>query len=187
MKILYLSGRGGELHSGLGKHLQSLASEFGGIGFNDATLSHSFGEQVGAVKELITHYACRDTYLIANSYGCYVLLHALIGAPSLPSKTLMLSPLLGRVHLRSEGFSSRPPRLRALNQALAQHTIQKPAYLSMVAGDQDPICEPAELRDVADLLGADHCELLQHQGHMIEHDVMDTVLSEFFAKQQTTL
>ena len=183
MKILYLSGRGGELHSGLGKHLQSLATEFGGIAFNEATLSHSFGEQIDAVEQLIASYACKDTYLIANSYGCYALLHALIGAPSLPSKTLMLSPLLGRIHLRSEGFSSRPPRLRALNQALAQHTIQKPAYLSMVAGDQDPICESVELQDVADVLGADHCELLHHQGHMIEHDVMDTVLGKFFAQQ----
>ena len=182
MKILYLSGRGGELSQGLGRHLQSLATDFGGIAFNEATLSHSFGEQIAAVQQLITHYACKDTYLIANSYGCYALLHALIGAPSLPAKTLMLSPLLGRVHLRSEGFSSRPPRLKALTQALTQRTIQKPAYLSMVAGDQDPICESVELRDVADLLGADHCKLLHHQGHMIKHDVMDTVLTEFFAQ-----
>lgn len=182
MKILYLSGRGGELDLGLGQHLQSLASEFGGIGFNEATLTHSFGDQVDAVRNLIFDHSCKKTHLIANSYGCYVLLHALIGMPSLPAKVLMLSPLLGRVHLRSEGFSSRPPRLRALTQALTQHTIQKPAYLSMVAGDQDPICEPVELHDVADLLGADHCELLPHQGHMIKHDVMDTVLTEFFAQ-----
>ena len=180
MKILYLTGRGGELNQGLGNHLQSRATEFGGIAFNDATLSHSFGGQITAVKQLLRDSACDKSYLIANSYGCYVLLHALIDQPLMSTtKVLLLSPLLGRTHLRAHGFSARPPRLKRLDTALANGNVQKPDYLALVAGAEDPICEPAELHNVAALLQADHCQILPNQGHMIEHDVMDTVLTDF--------
>ena len=183
MKILYLSGRGGELDQGLGRYLKSRATEFGGIAFNDATVSHSFGDQITAVQQLLHDSACDNTYLIANSYGCYVLLHALIDQPLMTTtKVLLLSPLLGRTHIRAQGFSSRPPRLKRLDAALKQGLIIKPHYLALIAGADDPICEPAELENVSGLLLADHCQTLPNQGHMIEHDVMDSVLTEFFAK-----
>lgn len=183
MKILYLTGRGGELDQGLGRYLQSRATEFGGVAFNDATLSHSFDDQVTAVQQLLHDVACDDTYLIANSYGCYVLLHALIDRPlSAATKVLLLSPLLVRTHLRTQGFSSRPPRLKRLDLALSHGMIAKPHYLALVAGAEDPICEPAELHNVADLLQAEHCLILPKQGHMIEHSVMDTVLNDFLLK-----
>ena len=182
MKVLYLSGRGGELDHGLGRHLQSRATEFGGVAFNDATLSHSFGDQITAVQQLLHDSACDNTYLIANSYGCYVLLHALIDQPLMTTtKVLLLSPLLGRTHLRAQGFSSRPPRLKRLDAALNQGLIIKPHYLALIAGADDPICEPAELQNIAGLLQADHWKILPKQGHMIDHDVMNTVLTEFFA------
>jgi predicted esterase len=177
---LYLTGRGGELDKGLGRHLADRSPAFDGIAFNQRMLQRPFTEQVARTRNLLQKHWDRRTELIANSYGCYILLHALTDQGIFPGKILMLSPLLGRTELRAQGFSSRPPMLKALNRAFEQKRIAKPAYLNITAGNQDPICEQAELEWAAKTLSADRLELLEGEGHLIAHSTMERVLDRFF-------
>ncbi len=177
---LYLTGRGGELDKGLGRYIAEVSPEFEGIAFNHKMLSRPFSEQVERTRDLLQTHWDRKTELIANSYGCYILLHALTDQGVFPGKLLMLSPLLGRTELRSQGFSSRPPMLKSLNRAFQEQRISKPAYLNITAGDQDPICEQAELEWAAKTLSADRLELLAGEGHLIAHATMERVLRDFF-------
>jgi len=177
---LYLTGRGGEIDKGLGRYLAERSLEFDGIAFNQTMLRCPFSEQVERSRDLIKMHWDQKTELIANSYGCYILLHALTDQDKFPGKILMLSPLLGRIELRSQGFSSRPPMLKSLHQAFQEQRISKPAYLKIVAGDQDPICERAELEWAKNALSADQLELLSGEGHLIDHAAMERVLRDFF-------
>ena len=177
---LYLTGRGGELDKGLGHYLAEVSPEFGGIAFNHNMLRRPFSEQVERTRDLIKKHWDRKTELIANSYGCYILLHVLIDQGTFPGKILMLSPLLGRTELRSQGFSSRPPMLKSLHRAFQEQRISKSEYLKIAAGDQDPICEKAELEWAAKTLSVDRIELLEGEGHLIAHSIVDRVLRDFF-------
>ncbi|MEY3573019.1 MAG: hypothetical protein RJA77_934, partial [Pseudomonadota bacterium] len=89
--IYYLPGRGGRLTGGLGSFLSGFGTVLGRELTGDFA-KLSFGEQVELLRADLSG---QDYLVVANSYGCYLLLNALFELPGYTGKILLLSPVLG--------------------------------------------------------------------------------------------
>ncbi len=98
----YLPGRGGRLTGGLGSFLSGFGTVVGRELTGDFA-KLSFGEQVDLVRADLSG---QDYFVVANSFGCYLLLNSLFELPGyagkilLPSKKdVVLNPSVGFVQL----------------------------------------------------------------------------------------
>ena len=108
MSILYfLPGRGSSLNGRLGLQLQSRGYELHGRALEGDFAKQSFPEQVDHVAADLRELDGRDIPVIANSWGAYWALHALLQNQKSYSRTLLISPILGTV--RGEGRMFKPP------------------------------------------------------------------------------
>jgi hypothetical protein len=140
MPILYITGRSGHFQRGLGEYLNSLTGNFSGISLDPVFLRQPFDEQVARIRTAIDSPV--DQKIVANSYGGYLLMHALIGQVAVGRDILLLSPVLGKaISLESMSFS-RPPGANRLLEALGQGRIAKPRHMEIHTGEVDHSCCP---------------------------------------------
>ena len=117
MSILYfLPGRGSSLSGRLGLELQSRGFELQGRVLEDDFAKLSFAEQVDYVASDLRELDDRHTPVIANSWGAYWALHALLQNQKSYSKMLLISPILGAV--RGEGRMFKPPLSKVMERAI---------------------------------------------------------------------
>ena len=96
MKIFYLPGHGGQISNGLGQALVSRGYEVVGRETLGEFKKLDFTDQVDTIaNDLKTHFWSEDAKIIANSYGGYLLLHALSKLDPYIGKILFLSPIVG--------------------------------------------------------------------------------------------
>jgi len=75
--VYYLPGRGGRLHTGLGKAIEARGFEVTGRETVPPFSELIFSEQVAAVaQDLRLHFWSSSARVIANSFGAYLFLHA---------------------------------------------------------------------------------------------------------------
>lgn len=94
LNTLYITGRGGDCNTGLGVYLASLNNIFNGISLSNSFLSKDIDSQLDQI--FTTIQTNQITHVIANSYGAYLLLLALMEHKPQDIKVLLLSPVLGR-------------------------------------------------------------------------------------------
>ena len=117
MKILYfLPGRGSSLNGRLGLELQSRGYDLHGRALEGDFAKLSFPEQVDHVASDLRELDGRDIPVIANSWGAYWALHALLQNQVSYSKVLLISPILGAV--RGEGRMFKPPLSKVMEQSI---------------------------------------------------------------------
>ena len=108
--IYYLPGRGGRLHSGLGKAIYDRGFDITGRETVGTFSELVFSEQVAAVaQDLRAHFWDESARVIANSFGAYLFLHAQAGLPAFPGRVLLLSPIVGGFFDDSLGMGFVPP------------------------------------------------------------------------------
>ena len=73
-RIIYITGRGGDANKGLGGYLKSLDPHRIGLSVNSDFLKLNFNKQVTVVAKLIHDFDSPRTFVVANSYGAYLLL-----------------------------------------------------------------------------------------------------------------
>jgi hypothetical protein len=180
MSILYITGRNGHLQRGLGEYLNRLTGSFSGISLDPVFLRQPFNEQVARIQSAIE--SPTDYKLVANSYGGYLLLHALIDRTKIEHDVLLLSPVLGKaISLESMSFS-RPPGANRLLEALEQGRIAKPRYIEIHTGEVDHSCCPLLAAKFAEGIPADRLELIPGQGHRIDRPIVQGIIDDFISR-----
>tara|TARA_Y100000385_G_scaffold155989_1_gene161798 strand:+ start:353 stop:907 length:555 start_codon:yes stop_codon:yes gene_type:complete len=176
MKTLrYITGRGGSGKGGLSAYLATLSDDYDVLPIDPDFLALDIQAQVDTVRAFTQ---LEDANLIANSYGAYLLLLALIDQPPLKIRVLLLSPVLGRAISEERMLLSRPPREKTLHKAIAEQRLGIPDHLEIVTGGEDEICDPALARQVGKQMGI-NVSIFPNEGHMLESSSVKGALNRF--------
>jgi hypothetical protein len=176
-EIYYITGRGGSIHEGLGVFLKSKSHSVTGISLSKEFLAKTFEDQVDSIRSELQRIEAESIPVIANSYGAYLLLLSLISRPSLETKVLLLSPVVGTLVSKAGYF--KPPYAESIPAALNSSTLRKPANLEIHVGSLDNQCDLEALEFLANTLSADRFQVHDGQGHMIDKLVVANLVDRF--------
>lgn len=135
MSILYfLPGRGSSLNGRLGLELQSRGYELHGRILDGDFAKLSFPDQIHHVATDLKELDGRDVPVIANSWGAYWALHALLQNQRSYSKMLLISPILGAVI--GEGRMFKPPLSKVMERSIDEGLFPE-VNLTVLVGSDD--------------------------------------------------
>ena len=132
-KLYFLPGRGSSLNGRLGLELQSRGYELHGRALEGDFAKLSFPEQVDHVASDLRELDGRGIPVIANSWGAYWALHALLQNQKSYSRTLLISPILGAV--RGEGRMFKPPLSKVMEQSIDEGLFPQMDLTILVGAD----------------------------------------------------
>ena len=177
MSVLYfLPGRGSSLNGRLGMELQSRGYELQGRVLDGDFAKLSFPEQVDYVAADLRELDGRDIPVIANSWGAYWALHAILQNQKSYARTLLISPILGAV--RGEGRMFKPPLSRVMERSIRESLFPE-IDLTVLVGSEDwqspndrceALCEALR----GNLIVADG------KGHDLGREVVTDLLDQWF-------
>jgi hypothetical protein len=165
--IYYLPGRGGRLNGGLGAHL----SEFGTVVGRELSgdfAKLSFAEQVEQVR---LDLSGQDYFVVANSFGCYLFLNAVIEMGGYGGKALLLSPMLGDAENPETGMIYCPPRAKRFMDALREGALEFESDVRVLVGSDDWQCNREALGFTMALRGV-VVEEIEGEGHRLEPQIV---------------
>ena len=168
--ILYITGRGGSLQKGLAVYLASIADEFDGVAVSPQFLKQEPLQQVQIIQEKIREEPTRP--VVANSYGAYLTLLALIDIEVTPDIVLLLSPVLGAANAKDRMYYSRPPLTNRLEAALSNNTLIKPKVIKLIMGDQDDLYSPERISTMDSYFGMGTAQIVAGEGHMLSEQIV---------------
>jgi hypothetical protein len=120
-----------------------------------------------------------DRLIIANSYGAYLTLQALIDLDITPEKLLLLSPVLGVAKANDRMYLSRPPLTKRLKAALENKNISKPKKVKIIMGDMDELYDSDTLTLFDSYFGGKVVNILSGEGHMITEEAVCNAFESF--------
>jgi len=170
----YLPGRGGRIDRGLGAELVRQGYEVSGREVTprhrkgeDTEFGHlSFDQQISVIQDDLSVHNHHDGFVVAHSFGAYLLLHALLGKPDFIGRCLLISPITGSA--TTEGMYFRPPAAKLLEQAIADQYFQR-FKIRVLVGELDNQSNPERCRSLVANMSTD-LVLLKSQGHQLNHD-----------------
>jgi hypothetical protein len=175
MKLRYITGRGGSTTQGLSLYLSTLVDDYQALA-NDAELHRrSVDEQVN----IVTKFCEPATHLIANSYGAYLWLLSRIDAEPADTQVLLLSPVMGRAIDPEKMLSSRPPRLRGLENAITEGRIILPQQVRITTGRDDEVCTYQTAVAHCARLGIGDLSIIENEGHNMSHALVSKTVMDF--------
>ena len=181
MRLRYITGRGGSATKGLSAYLKQQADDFAALA-NDSELHKlSLDEQLSVVAA----FSSGATHLIANSYGTYLWLLTRIDATPTGTRVLLLSPVMGRAVDPEKMLSSRPPRLRGLENAISEGRVNLPTHVSVRTGQDDPVCDFRTVVTQCERLGVSDLEILQGESHNLTH-LLTAQIIQYFLRDKFT-
>jgi hypothetical protein len=174
--IYCLPGRGGQLGTGLGQALLDRGFGITGRETRGDFADWDFSDQVACVADDIgNHFWRADALVIANSFGAYLLLHALAGKVAFPGRVLILSPIVGESFDAVSGQSFVPPRAGDLHKLSRAGAYPRPNACEIHVGKDDWQSNPASVCLFAQPLDIP-VEVLKGQGHTLDKDYVSGVL-----------
>ena len=173
-KTVYLSGRGGNAYEGLGGYIESQSDLYVGLSMNSLFLKQDFHKQIQDIRRVLKQ--CHEFDVVANSYGAYLLLHALIGFDHNLASVKLLSPVLGKGLSKDKMFSSRPPSVKVLMNSLEEQTLNCPNKTLIYIGDQDAGYCPELTQHYSNYLGEDKVFVLTGEQHNLAKSTVRTIL-----------
>lgn len=186
--IYYMPGRGGRLNRGLGPALAARGYDVFGREItaqpahrdDNAFANLSFEQQVQVVThDLDTLVSEQNPCVIGNSFGAYLIVHALLQTKNFAGRCLLLSPVLGPCRL--SGLYFRPPKAGQLGKAIERGAFQN-MMIDIVTGSLDahspmPLCEQLAKTVQGEL------EIIEGQGHRIDPVHIERVLDRWLLPQ----
>jgi len=171
-KVFYITGRGGNHRERLGGYIETLEVLYAGLSLTDDFLKQPFEDQLQQLEEQLDDF--EPTHVIANSFGAYLLMQALMADEPKHYKVLLLSPILGK------GISTnrivRPPNASQLKACIESGEFPKPKHLEIHIGEHDM----PELALWANKhLKANKCDVIPNQGHKIDAPLVRWIIDEF--------
>ncbi len=184
--LYYMPGRGGRLDQGLGPHLSERGFDVYGreITANpDRSQSSEFArlpfdQQIEVVAhDLTTLVTQENPWVIGNSFGAYLIAHALLQTPLFNGRCLFLSPVLGPCH--AGGMYFRPPKAGQLEKAIERRAFLN-TKIDIVTGSLDAqspvaLCERLARNAPGEL------EVIDGEGHRIDPVHVERVLDRWLS------
>jgi pimeloyl-ACP methyl ester carboxylesterase len=133
-QLYFLPGRGSSLNGRLGMELQSRGYELQGRVLDGDFAKLSFPEQVDYVAADLRELDGQGISVIANSWGAYWALHAILQNQKCYSRTLLISPILGAV--RGEGRMFKPPLSKVMERSIVE-SLFPDIDLTVLVGSED--------------------------------------------------
>jgi len=145
--VYYLPGMGGRLDTGLGLALLSRGFNLQGRELAGEFRKLDFGQQVDCVvNDLQSGALGEGAFVIANSFGAYLLLHALAQMPPFMGKVLLLSPIVGQFSNAATEMSFVPPRSDRLGEIARARTFPAPKQCEIHVGSDDWQSDPENVK-----------------------------------------
>ena len=174
--VYYLPGRGGRLHTGLGRAIQDRGFDITGRETVGTFSELVFSEQLAAVaQDLHAHFWDESARMIANSFGAYLFLHIQAGLPAFPSRVLLLSPIVGGFYDDSLEAGFVPPLAKNLFQLARSGNMPNPKSCEIYVGILDWQCDPEKVCTQGALIGVS-ATVVPGAGHMLESQYVGQVL-----------
>ena len=180
--VYYLTGMNGRLRTGLGEALLSRGVDVTGRELVDDFRRSDFQDQIDTVaNDLETHFWSEDSHVIANSFGAYLLLHALAKLKKVyVGNALLLSPIVGEFSNEETLMNFIPPRPTFLQELALNKRFPTPLNCEIHVGSEDWQSNPKNVKTFADLVGI-KVHVVQDGGHMLPKDYVGNLLDKWLA------
>jgi len=182
-KVYFLPGRGDKLNEFIGSSLVEMGIDvYGREILSDFARLH-FPQQIEIIKnDLKTQFWHDESNLIGDSYGAYLLLHALVELAPFPGRILLLSPVLGKAIDKKNLFMSSSPRSKKLLQFAEQKKFPIPSYLEIHTGAKDNGCDFLLAKKISSLISSSKIYIVEGEGHRLNNNYLKQVLLKFFVR-----
>ena len=160
-------------------HLSKLAPNFDALAIDADFLQQSFEDQVNSTRKFCD---IGEGFIIANSYGAYLLLQSLIDQPPLLANVMLLSPVLGRAMDSERMLFSRPPREKTLRTAIESGRLGIPPHVEIVTGKDDEVCNWQVAQKFSTTMNIP-IAVLDGEGHMISPAKVSQAVDSFLMRQ----
>ena len=177
--IYYLPGHGGRLTSGLGQALVDRGYEVVGRETVGDFQKLDFNDQVTTIaNDIKQHFWREDGKIIANSFGAYLLLHALSKLNPYMGKILLLSPIVGEFSSEEIRMGFIPPYAKLLGELANANQYPAPMNCSFHVGSQDWQSDPENVTAFARALGMP-VTVVPGVGHQLPKDYVSSLIDNF--------
>jgi hypothetical protein len=177
--IYLLPGHGGRIINGLGQALGNLGFDVVGRETVGEFNKLDFDFQVETIaQDLKDNFWRDDALVIANSYGAYLLLHALSSLAVFPGKILLLSPIVGEFSSETICMGFTPPYADRLHTLASQGKYPIPSQCEIHVGSEDWQSIPGNVTAFASLVNA-RVTVVKGAGHSLPKDYVAGVLDSW--------
>jgi hypothetical protein len=174
--IYLLPGHGGRIANGLGQALVGRGFDVVGRETVGDFKKLEFDVQVATIAaDLQASFWHDDATVIANSYGAYMLLHALCSLDAFPGKLLLLSPIVGEFSSDTIRMGFIPPYADRLHTLASQGKYPVPHHCKIHVGSKDWQSNPDNVTAFASLVNA-QVTLVEGAGHSLPKDYVSDLL-----------
>ena len=174
--VYYLPGMGGRIDTGLGKGILDRGFQVVGRETRDNFKNLPFQGQIDAVAaDLQEHFWYEGSIVIANSFGCYLFLHAQLKLAPFPGKAVILSPIIGPSKNNEVQMGFYPPRADVLHKAAVDGTFPCPLNAEIHVGSEDWQSGSAGVVEFANAVGLP-VNVADGLGHMLGTDYVGNIL-----------
>jgi hypothetical protein len=177
--IYFLPGHGGRLSNSLGQELVRRGYEVVGRETVGDFKRLNFTDQVSAIaSDLMSNFWGEEAKVVANSYGGYLLLHALSSLHPYAGKILLLSPIVGEFSSEEISMGFIPPFADRLKELASASQYPAPKNCSFHVGSEDWQSNPENVTQFANLLGLP-VTVVPNAGHQLPKDYVSSLLDNF--------
>lgn len=182
MNNLYLlPGYGGRLDTGLGGALLQRGFNVSGRQTTGDFRALPFDEQVAVVAtDLRNHFWRSDAQVIANSFGCYLFLHAQTQLAPFVGRVLLLSPIVGEFDHADKPMHFSPPHPTRLSQLAQEGLMPCPLDTQIHVGTEDWQSVPDNVLAFGKAVGIP-VHLAEVSGNMLGEDYVRPLLDSWLA------
>jgi len=163
----------------MGAHLAQAYGVVGGLSLSADWFQRSHEEQVAQIRVQLADAAAARAPVIANSYGSYLVMLALLDTPPLRTSVMLLSPVLGMAVIG--GTYHRPPGGKSFAAALEGH-IAKPSWLELYIGEADLHYAPATWGKLRTAIKPNRQEVFAGEGHSLSKDLVAGLVRNFMQR-----
>ena len=179
INIYFLPGHGGRIANGLGQELTKRRYEVVGRETVGDFKKLDFKDQVTTIaNDIKEHFWREDAKIIANSFGGYLLLHALSKLDPYVGKILLLSPIVGEFSSEEIRIGFIPPYADRLGELASANSYPVPMNCSFHVGSKDWQSNPENVTKFARLLGLP-ITVVPNAGHQLPKDYVSSLLDNF--------
>ncbi len=180
--VYYLTGMNGRLRTGLGEALLSRRCEIVGRELIDDFRRLDFQDQIDIVcDDLANHFSHKDSYVVANSFGAYLFLHAQAKLnKTYEANVLLLSPIVGEFANEETLMNFIPPRPTFLQEVAERGDFPNLTNCEIHVGSEDWQSNPNNVIKFADLVGL-KVHVVQGGGHMLPKDYVGSLLNKWLS------
>jgi len=177
--VYYLPGMGGRLDAGLGLALLSRCFNLQGRELTGEFRKLDFGQQVDCVVTDLRSIELEEgVRVIANSFGAYLLLHALAQMPPFMGKVLLLSPIVGQFSNVATQMGFVPPRAGRLGEMARAGAFPVLKQCEIHVGADDWQSDPANVKAFGTMIGV-AVTVVPNAGHSLPKAYVSSVLDQW--------